>query len=36
VYDGKLAVDTFAEQNRGTQLGNIPSFAPEQTQGGSL
>jgi lipopolysaccharide/colanic/teichoic acid biosynthesis glycosyltransferase len=36
VYDGKLAVDTFTEQNRGTQLVNIPSFAPEQTQGGSL
>jgi lipopolysaccharide/colanic/teichoic acid biosynthesis glycosyltransferase len=36
VYDGKRAVDTFTEQNRGTQLGNIASFAPEPTQGGSL
>jgi lipopolysaccharide/colanic/teichoic acid biosynthesis glycosyltransferase len=36
VYDGKHAVDTFPEQHCATQLASIASFAPEQTQGGSL
>jgi hypothetical protein len=29
-------VDTSTEQNEGTRLGNITSFAPEQTHVGSL
>jgi lipopolysaccharide/colanic/teichoic acid biosynthesis glycosyltransferase len=36
VYDGKPTVDTSTEQNHGTQLGNITSFAAEQTHVGSL
>jgi lipopolysaccharide/colanic/teichoic acid biosynthesis glycosyltransferase len=36
VYDGKLAVDTSTAQNHATRLGNITSFAPEQTNVGSL